>query len=742
MPAHRRRRIPSLHRRNHVPTAIRSVRLILAGLLAAPANSWAAAPRVVVSRGVPGTVPGVRLPSPLLSADVRLISAPTAPSLSASIGTPVPVLPAPVVGAKAAVLVARPISAASVDKDAAGVIVASALKPEGERGAARFQSESPASEDMPVEAARESGFWPRRLGWKPASGGSESVVAARRSASAGPPGPRLSPRGSGRDRRESPVERIMKPYRPAVRGATALKVTAAALLLLNAQFIGSLVQKAIAQDYGSVALAAGLSLATLLAGAAVRCCGDLLQGKAAAGAVNDLRSAVFSRALQEPSFLAGGESPGVLASRIKDEPVSAEQLEIRLPVRRAAAAVTLVVSTALLFAVHPAAAAAVIISAGAVRALARAYGRATKALFEDYQGRAAELNAHLVDVLENADTVTSFGKQEREAKRLRGSLERIRTILARSVDVGARWRSFEELSALPLSFPGAFVIALAFGLPVGAAVMAALYAGYAYGALGELSEVSSLSSQHAGTLSRVRSLLEKEPTVRDETAVFPLSGEVAAEGLTYAYGGGAPVLKGRSFRLPAGSFTVLAGPSGSGKSTLIRLLAGLDRPGAGRLLIDGVDADRLASEAFRRQIGYVPQDAGIIQGTLRDNLKYGRPEASDAELESFVRSLGAGFLLEDRERFPLGLDTPVGPQASGISGGQAQLIALLRALFSGPRLVLLDEPTASMDAAMESVVLAILRDLRAGRHGPPPTIVMITHRPQLAAGADLALKLD
>lgn len=324
--------------------------------------------------------------------------------------------------------------------------------------------------------------------------------------------------------------------------------------------------------------------------------------------------------------------------------------------------------------------------------------------------------------------MASYGKQRGEAARLFSPLARMRSILLEGVRVGARWRSLEEVFAVPLAFPGAFVIALLLGLPIGAAITMAFYASYAYGALGELTEISSQSSQYSGAVASIRRLLTATDERVSAAPAGTLVGAVQADALSFSYDGSGKVLDRLDFKILPGSITAIAGPSGSGKTTLLRIIAGLDSPRSGRLLIDGIDANLLRSEEWRRQIGYVPQDSRLLKGSIRENLKYGKPDASDSELEQALRSYGAGFLLDEGNLFPKGIDTPIGPKGAGLSGGQAQLVALVRALLNRPRLLLLDEPTASMDAQTEEAIWSVLADLRAGEYGPPPTVIFVTHR--------------
>jgi len=178
----------------------------------------------------------------------------------------------------------------------------------------------------------------------------------------------------------------------------------------------------------------------------------------------------------------------------------------------------------------------------------------------------------------------------------------------------------------------------------------------------------------------------------------------------------------------------LVGETGAGKSTLVKLLARFYDPDAGRVTVDGLDVRTMDLRSFRRQLGYVPQEAFLFSGTIRDNIAYGRPEASDAQVEAAARAVGAHDLIA---ALPGGYLHRLSERGRSLSAGQRQLIALARAELVDPAVLLLDEATSNLDLATEARVATAMQHLSSGR-----TTVVIAHRLQTAKAADRIVVLD
>ncbi len=214
----------------------------------------------------------------------------------------------------------------------------------------------------------------------------------------------------------------------------------------------------------------------------------------------------------------------------------------------------------------------------------------------------------------------------------------------------------------------------------------------------------------------------------------PFDRELRLDGVAFGYDAAAgDVLSGIDLALPAGSLTVLSGVSGAGKSTLLDLIGGLIVPSAGRILVDGVELAADLAPVWRRSVGYMAQEAFLFHDSIRANLAWADPAASDERMLDVLRQAGLTELLRD---LPRGLDTVVGDRGTSLSGGERQRLALARTLLRAPRLILLDEPASALDAANEERLLNTIAGLRG-----KTTIVLVTHRPAAIPGADRYLTL-
>ncbi|MCM1975391.1 ABC transporter ATP-binding protein [Streptomyces sp. G1] len=274
-------------------------------------------------------------------------------------------------------------------------------------------------------------------------------------------------------------------------------------------------------------------------------------------------------------------------------------------------------------------------------------------------------------------------------------------------------------------------------LTTGALVAYLLYIDLFFAPVQQLSQVFDGYQQATVSLGRIQELL-REPT-STKSAVEPLDvlslrGEIAFEDVRFAYGDDEEALTGIDLHIPAGQTVAFVGETGAGKSTLVKLVARFYDPTSGRVTVDGTDVRALDMTAYRHRLGVVPQEAYLFQGTVRDAIAYGRPEATDAEVEAAARAVGAHEMIATLEG---GYLHEVAERGRNLSAGQRQLIALARAELVDPDILLLDEATAALDLATEAQVNQAT-DRLAGRR----TTLVVAHRLTTAARADRVVVMD
>jgi subfamily B ATP-binding cassette protein MsbA len=247
---------------------------------------------------------------------------------------------------------------------------------------------------------------------------------------------------------------------------------------------------------------------------------------------------------------------------------------------------------------------------------------------------------------------------------------------------------------------------------------------------------SQLTEAFAG-LDRTEELMNM-PIEDDGTSrtisMNEIRGNIEFNDVSFSYEEGKAVLKNISFSSPAGSVTALVGTSGSGKTTIAGLAATFLNPESGSITIDGVDLEKVSLNSYRSQLGVVLQDDFLFEGTIRENILFPRPNASEEELQKAVR---AAFVHEFTDRFEKGLGTVIGERGVKLSGGQRQRIAIARAILADPRILILDEATSNLDTESESFIQDSLKTLMQGR-----TTFVIAHRLSTIRQADQILVVE
>ncbi len=370
----------------------------------------------------------------------------------------------------------------------------------------------------------------------------------------------------------------------------------------------------------------------------------------------------------------------------------------------------------------------------------RAYQQRLTTATRDLRERSADLGSFLIESLLGMRLVVAYGNEQREAGKFQALNQSFIDSLLR----------MQVASFLAGAFPGtvltlstAVVFLYGGSLVIGGQLtIGSLVAFMAYH-LRLLSPVQNLMGIYSNlvtggvALGRVFEVLDVPVEVRELPAAIPLSGvrgDIAFHNVRFRYDEKSPVLEDVSFRIPAGSLCVLIGPSGAGKSTVADLLLRFYDPESGTITLDGYSLCGLRLEDVRRHVAVVEQTPCLFHATLRDNIAYGKPEATQREIEKCVQ---AAALESFVQALPLGLETVIGERGATISAGERQRIALARALLRKPSILIMDEPTASLDPAAEFAITGDFVRARENR-----TTLLITHRMSLVDLADEVIAIE
>jgi len=370
------------------------------------------------------------------------------------------------------------------------------------------------------------------------------------------------------------------------------------------------------------------------------------------------------------------------------------------------------------------------------------FGRALKKASTGVQDRVADAMGSADEAFAQIRTVQSFTREAVEARRFSTQLRDVVIAAVRRAKIRGAFFGVITFCA----FGGVVIVlwqggrlVLARELTPGALVEFLFYAFFVAAAVGSLASLFGNYQEAVGAAHRVFELLATTPTVVDPVTPValprPVRGDVRFEHVTFAYGPELPaVLHDVSFHIAPGEVVALVGPSGAGKTTVASLITRFWDVPTGRVTLDGIDVRRLSLLDLRGAVGLVPQDPALFSGTVRDNIAYARPDASDGDVIAAARAAHAWEFIE---RLPDGVETRVGERGVKLSGGQRQRVAIARVFLKDPAVVVLDEATSSLDSESEQLVNSAMERLLTGR-----STLIIAHRLSTVRRADRLLVLD
>jgi ATP-binding cassette, subfamily B, bacterial len=560
---------------------------------------------------------------------------------------------------------------------------------------------------------------------------------------------------------------LLRPYRREVALMLVALVLATAATLAPPFLIGKAVSAILDGDRSGLGLlTAGLVGAGLLAWG-TSTLQTYLVAWVGERALQDLRIRIFTH-LQEMSIgFFTRNRPGVLISRITNDVDALDQLISTGVVTLFSSSLTLIGVMVVMLLLDVQLALVVFLTFPLLAIASVAFRIVAASAYRITRERIAEVTAYLQETLSGIRVVRSFAQEHRHTERMGELNELNRQANLKTVYLNASYFPAVEL----LSAIGTAVILLfggyqALDLPteaerhaqIGIVVAFVTYLTTFFDPIQQLSNLYTTYQQGMAALDKIFDLLDTEPDMVDKPGALDpgtLRGEIEMDGVWFSYGldqaAGLRRSSGKiegeeeprsddwaledvSIHVAAGGTLALVGETGAGKSTFAKLVSRFYDPQRGRVLVDGNDLRDLSSTCLRSQLGIVPQEGFLFSGSVRENIAFGRPSATDEEIEAAADAIGAGAFIR---RLPEGFDSEVGERGVSLSAGQRQLIAFARALLAEPRILILDEATSNVDVRTERTIEAGLERLLEGR-----TAIVIAHRLSTIRGADRIAVLE
>ncbi len=534
---------------------------------------------------------------------------------------------------------------------------------------------------------------------------------------------------------------FLKPYLPRMAAAGVLVMSVAAINLALLRLAGLLWDVITVQhdEQGMTQMIIGFLGLVLLQGL----CSmghSYLTSWISQRVVADFRTHLFAHLQKLSLSFFTTRRTGELMSRLMNDVTVIQSLLTETPIDSAKQLVTFVGGIAFLLTMNWRLCLLILLVLPLLVVVARLFGRRLKTLSTTIQDQTASISTLVEEVLSGIRVVKSFVQTSREERRFASQVYAALSLSLRRAGILAVFIPTISLltfsaAAAVLWYGGSQVIEGS--VTPGDLFAFVLFAGILIGPFGSAARVFAQVREAQGAMQRVFEILDTVPEIQDSPdaiALPPLTGHVRAERVSFAYDKRHPVLEDVSFEAKPGEMVAIVGPTGAGKTTIINLLHRFYDPTAGRLTIDGHDVRRVRLESLYRQIALVPQETVLFGGTIMDNIRYGRDNATDEEIFAASRAAHAHDFIS---ALPNGYQTVVGEKGVNFSGGQRQRLAIARAIVKNPRILLLDEATSSLDTESERLVQEALERLMEGR-----TTFVVAHRLTTIQRADRILVLS
>jgi len=457
-------------------------------------------------------------------------------------------------------------------------------------------------------------------------------------------------------------------------------------------------------------------------------------------ALQDLRVEVFEHLQRLSIGFYSRNRAGVLISRLTNDVQALDQLVTEGISTLFSATLTLVGTAVILVVLDPGLALITFLTFPVLLVASVAFRLASAGAYRVTRERIAQVTAYLQETLSGVRVVRAFGQEPRHRGRFAELNDDHREANMKTVYLNAAYFPAVELlsavaTAAILIYGGNEVVDGA--VTIGVLATFVFYLQSFFDPIQSLSQLYTTYQAGMAALDKIFELLDEQPDVADKPDAVELPrmrGEIRFDRVRFSYGGDALALDEVSLDVPPGQTLALVGATGAGKSTLAKLVARFYDPDDGRVLIDGHDLRDVTEKSLRSQLGIVPQESFLFSGTIRDNIAFGRPGATEEDVTAAAQAVGAHDFIE---RLPEGYDTEVGERGGHLSAGQRQLVAFARAAAADPRILILDEATSNVDVRTETQIERGLRRLLAGR-----TAIVIAHRLSTIRNAGRIVVLD
>ncbi|WP_028888744.1 ABC transporter ATP-binding protein [Tenacibaculum ovolyticum] len=456
--------------------------------------------------------------------------------------------------------------------------------------------------------------------------------------------------------------------------------------------------------------------------------------------ISELRAKVQKKVLSLPISFFDNTKSGALVSRIMSDVEGVRNLIGTGLVQLVGGTITAVISLVLLIKISPSMTLFVIIPVAVFGLIALKAFKYIRPIFRNRGVINAEVKGRLTETLAGVRVIKAFNAEKQENESFEKGVDLLFQNVKKSLTATAVMTSSATfllgIASTGIMGIGGYKI-MTGELTVGDFLSFTFLLGLMIAPIVQMSNIGSQLTEALAGLDRTEELMNMEAEEDDEERVIELEdvkGELIFEDVSFSYEEGKEVLKDISFKVPSGTVTALVGSSGSGKSTIAGLSATFLNPKSGKVTIDNNDMSKVQLNSYRKNLGVVLQDEFLFEGTIRENILFPRPNATEEELQNAVK---AAYVNEFTDRFDEGLNTLIGERGVKLSGGQRQRLAIARAILANPKIIILDEATSSLDTESEALIQKSLSELIKDR-----TTIVIAHRLSTIKQADQILVVE